>query len=64
MYDVFSAVVSAVSVTQMSRMPFATGCFVFGSTTAYFGSFVPPPGASPAAGAPSFARKRPICAYV
>ena len=34
MYDVFRAVVSAVSVTQTLRAPFATGCFVFGSMTA------------------------------
>src|SRR4051812_21559564 len=53
--EVFSALVRAVSVTQRFRAPFSTGCLVFGSIAASFGSLV---------SLPSLVRKRPICAYV
>ena len=59
-----SAVESAVSVTQMLRAPLSTGCFVFGSTSAYCSSLVAPWPSVNLAGVPGFAMKRPICAYV
>src|SRR4051812_6465329 len=48
----------------MFRRPLSTGCWDVESTTANFGLSVPPPLASSLAGAPGFAVKRPICAYV
>jgi hypothetical protein len=43
---VFRAVVSAVSVPQMFRAPFATGCLVSGSMVAAFSSLVALPALS------------------
>ena len=54
-YAVFSAVVRAVSVTQIWRAGLETGFCVFGSMAAAFASLV---------GLPALSRNCPICAYV
>ncbi len=50
-----SAFVSAVSLIQICRAPFCTGCFVVGSTAAYCVLSVPPPTISWDFGVPGFA---------
>src|SRR5690348_16970522 len=48
----------------MSRRPLATGCWVFGSVTANFGSFVAPSPSVAFSGVFGWATYRPIWEYV
>src|SRR5690349_11340276 len=48
----------------MSRRPLLTGCCVFGSVAAYFGSFVAPRPSVYLIGVLGLATYRPICEYV
>ena len=46
------------------RAPFATGCFVVASSSAYLALSVPPPTISCDFGVPGLATSIPICEYV